>query len=78
VIASKGGSPENPDWYENLEATHDAVIQIKERRIPVSARTAHGEERARLWEWMAEVWPDYRAYQARTEREIPVVVFEAG
>jgi deazaflavin-dependent oxidoreductase (nitroreductase family) len=78
VIASKGGSPENPDWYENLEATHDAVIQIKEGRIPVSARTAHGEERARLWEWMAEVWPDYRAYQARTEREIPVVVFEAG
>jgi hypothetical protein len=40
----------------------------------VAAIDAEGEERARLWAKMAEVWPAYDEYQARTEREIPVVV----
>jgi deazaflavin-dependent oxidoreductase (nitroreductase family) len=76
VVASKGGSPEHPDWYKNLEADPDAAIQIRGEQIPVRARTARGAERARLWGLMAEVWPDYRDYQTRTSREIPVVVFE--
>jgi hypothetical protein len=37
---------------------------------------AEGEERSRLWRLMAEVWPDYDAYQERTEREIPIVLLE--
>jgi proline iminopeptidase len=40
------------------------------------AHTAEGEERARLWELMNEQWPDYNAYQAKTDREIPVIVLE--
>jgi hypothetical protein len=44
-------------------------------RVPVLASVAQGEERSRLWSLMTEVWPDYDNYQARTEREIPVVVF---
>ena len=74
VVASKGGWPANPSWYENLLANPDATIQLKDEIIPVRASTAEGEERARLWSLMTEVWPDYDAYQARTEREIPVVV----
>jgi deazaflavin-dependent oxidoreductase (nitroreductase family) len=74
VVASKGGAPENPDWYENLRANQGAMIQVKEQRIPVRARTANGEERARLWALMTEVWPAYDEYQAKTGREIPVVV----
>jgi deazaflavin-dependent oxidoreductase (nitroreductase family) len=42
----------------------------------VPARTAEGDERARLWAIMRGVWPSYDDYQARTEREIPVVVLE--
>lgn len=76
VVASKGGAPDHPDWYKNLEAHPEALIQIKGEQIPVRARTARDDERTRLWERMAEVWPAYRDYQARTEREIPVVVFE--
>lgn len=76
VVASKGGSPEHPDWYKNLEANPDAAIQIKGEQVPVRARTTRDAERARLWDWMAEVWPAYRDYQTRTAREIPVVVFE--
>ncbi|HTQ69297.1 MAG TPA: nitroreductase family deazaflavin-dependent oxidoreductase [Solirubrobacteraceae bacterium] len=76
VVASKGGTPENPSWYENLLADPDAEIQVQADRIPVRARTADGEERSRLWQKMAEVWPAYDEYQQRTSREIPVVVLE--
>ena len=76
VIGSKGGAPDHPDWYKNLAADPDATIQVKGERIPVHARTATGSERTRLWQLMAEVWPPYDEYQQRTEREIPVVVFE--
>jgi deazaflavin-dependent oxidoreductase (nitroreductase family) len=74
VVASKGGTPENPSWYENLKANPDATIQVKGDVLKVRASTAEGEERARLWSLMAEVWPAYDEYQAKTEREIPVVV----
>jgi deazaflavin-dependent oxidoreductase (nitroreductase family) len=74
VVASRGGTPTNPGWYENLKANPEVTIQVRDEKIPVRAITAAGEERERLWSRMAEVWPDYNDYQARTEREIPVVV----
>ncbi len=74
VVASKGGAPANPSWYENLLANPEATIEVGDQTIPVRASTAAGEERARLWSLMIEVWPAYDEYQGRTEREIPVVV----
>ena len=74
VIASKGGAPEHPAWFENLRAEHRATIEVLDETVPVVASTAVGEERARLWSLMTEVWPAYDDYQARTEREIPVVI----
>jgi deazaflavin-dependent oxidoreductase (nitroreductase family) len=78
VVASKGGAPEHPDWYKNLQAEPTAVIQVKDAQIPVRATTAEGDERSRLWSRMTEVWPAYDGYQQRTAREIPVVVFDRG
>lgn len=74
IVASKGGAPANPGWYENLVADPDITIQVKDEVIPVRASTAEGAERERLWSLMAEAWPDYNSYQTRTDREIPVVV----
>jgi deazaflavin-dependent oxidoreductase (nitroreductase family) len=74
VVASKGGAPAHPSWYENLQANPDATIELPGETVPVRASTAAGEERARLWKLMAEVWPAYDDYQARTDREIPIVV----
>jgi deazaflavin-dependent oxidoreductase (nitroreductase family) len=74
VVASKGGAPEHPDWFQNLTADPDIEIQVLGERIPVEAATAEGEERSRLWKLMTEVWPAYDDYQASTDREIPVVV----
>jgi deazaflavin-dependent oxidoreductase (nitroreductase family) len=74
LVASKGGTKDNPLWYENLIANPDATVEVKGETIPVRASTAEGEERARLWSLMNENWPAYADYQTRTEREIPVVV----
>lgn len=74
IVASKGGTPENPAWYENLVANPEATIQVKDEEIPVTATTAAGDERERLWSLMAEVWPGYDDYAAKTERQIPIVV----
>lgn len=74
VVASKGGAPDHPDWYKNLEADPEATIEVQADEIPVVATTAVGDERARLWAAMTEVWPSYDDYQRETEREIPVVV----
>ena len=49
---------------------------MKGDRIRGRARATEGDERARLWRAMAEIWPHYDEYATRTEREIPVVVIE--
>ncbi|KUI44162.1 nitroreductase [Mycobacterium sp. IS-1590] len=74
VVASMGGAPTHPKWYLNLQACPAAEIQVRDRRMPVRARTVTPQEKPELWRIMAGLWPNYDAYQARTEREIPVVV----
>jgi deazaflavin-dependent oxidoreductase (nitroreductase family) len=75
IIASRGGAPQHPQWYLNLAASPEAEIQVRTDRLPVIARTAQSPgERARLWKIMTGLWPNYDTYQARTDREIPVVV----
>lgn len=76
VVASNGGAEGHPVWYLNLLADPDARIQVGPEEFAVRARTATPEERPRLWDLMNEVWPAYTEYQTKTEREIPVVVFE--
>ncbi len=74
VVASKGGAPEHPAWYLNLEADPQVEVQGLDAVVPATARTATGEERERLWALMRLIWPAYDEYQTPTEREIPVVV----
>ena len=76
VVASKGGAPKHPGWYRNLAKNPEVEVQVLDEVFPARARTAEGEERARLWRLAAQQWPDYDAYQQKTEREIPVVVLE--
>jgi deazaflavin-dependent oxidoreductase (nitroreductase family) len=76
IVASKGGAPQHPGWYKNLEADPEATIEVKHEEIPVRASTAQGDERERLWSRMVEVWPAYEQYRQRTDRTIPIVVLE--
>jgi deazaflavin-dependent oxidoreductase (nitroreductase family) len=76
IVASKGGAPQDPGWYENLTKTPEVELQVKDDVFPARARTAEGEEREHLWQKANEVWPHYAEYQTKTDREIPVVVLE--
>ena len=74
LVASRGGAPDNPGWYENLVAHPDVKIQVWDKVLPVSARTATPEDKRRVWPIMTAQWPDYDKYQAGTKRDIPVVL----
>lgn len=76
VVASQGGAPTHPAWYLNLDANPEVEIQVRDERLPARARTASSEEKARLWPMMAAIFPPYDEYQAKTDRDIPVVVLD--
>jgi proline iminopeptidase len=76
IVASKGGAPEHPGWYRNIEKDPNVELQVKDEVFAARAHTAEGEERERLWRKANEVWPHYDEYAEKTDREIPVVVLE--
>lgn len=76
IVASKGGYPKHPAWFHNLQANPDATVQVGSERRPVRARVATSQERERLWPHVIEAYAGYADYQARTGREIPLVILE--
>jgi len=79
LIASKGGAPDHPHWYNNLSANPTVEVQIKGDTFTATARTVVDEaERAHCWAVATSVWPNYDEYVKRTDRVIPVVVLERG
>jgi deazaflavin-dependent oxidoreductase (nitroreductase family) len=76
IVASKGGHPKHPSWYHNLRAHPDTTVQVGSERRAVHARVASPEERARLWPTVVATYGGYADYQARTQREIPLVILE--
>lgn len=76
VVASKGGFANNPGWLHNLRANPDTTVQVGSQKRPVHAREATAAERKRLWPLAVETYSGYSGYQARTGRQIPLVVLE--
>lgn len=76
IVASKGGSPTPPAWYLNLSSNPEVEVQIGADKFDARARTASAAEKPALWQAMAEIWPAYNDYQAKTSREIPVIILE--
>jgi len=74
LIASKGGSPEDPSWLLNIRADPEVGLHVGPRGGRYTAREAAGAERDRLWGLANALYRGYDGYQARTERQIPVVV----
>jgi deazaflavin-dependent oxidoreductase (nitroreductase family) len=74
VVASKGGAPDDPDWYRNLLANPRATIETGTETIEVTASPAEGDERARLWADITSANDAFAGYQAKVSRTIPVVV----
>jgi deazaflavin-dependent oxidoreductase (nitroreductase family) len=76
VVGSRGGAPEHPQWYRNLLAQPRVQVQVLGDRFQAHARPASAAEKPALWQQMVQLFPPYAEYQARTTREIPVVILE--
>ncbi|MBJ7366363.1 MAG: nitroreductase family deazaflavin-dependent oxidoreductase [Thermoleophilia bacterium] len=77
VMASYAGAPTHPDWYLNLVADPEVVIQMGEEIASGTARTVADEDRDRVWKIMTAIWPDYDEYATKTSRKIPLVAISA-
>jgi deazaflavin-dependent oxidoreductase (nitroreductase family) len=76
LVASQGGMPRNPLWYDNLAAQPEVTFRTPKGERRYRAHTAAAAEKAALWPRLVAVYRDYDDYQKRTDREIPVVVLE--
>lgn len=74
VVASKGGSHKHPAWFLNLREMPDTTVEVDGETRGVKVRVASEAEKQRLWPRVVDLYGDYAKYQARTEREIPLVV----
>ena len=76
IVASRGGADAHPAWYLNLAANPAVKLQVGAEKFAARARTANAQEKKKLWPIMTKVWPAYDEYQAKTKRDIPLVVLE--
>ena len=73
VFASKGGADTNPDWYHNLVANPDTVVEQGTETLRVTARVLSGDERDDVYAKQTEAEPQFGEYQRKTSRVIPVI-----
>ena len=76
VIGSYGGNPRHPQWWLNLKANPDTVMQNHSDKIAVRAREAFGAERVHLWLEFVSMYSGYTEYERRTNRRFPIAVLE--
>lgn len=74
LVASKGGMSHHPAWYLNMQAHPEVEVELPDEKRSLVARRATDEEKAKLWPRLLAIYPDYDDYQARTDRNIPVVI----
>ena len=76
IVASNAGAPTNPDWYHNLKAHPEVVVEVGTETFPVRVSEVTGPERGPLWDRLVAAMPGFGDYQRRTERTIPVLRLE--
>jgi deazaflavin-dependent oxidoreductase (nitroreductase family) len=78
AVASLGGAPNNPGWYQNLKADPHLHVQDGTAEQDMLAREVSGDEKARWWDRAVRAYPEYADYQRKTDRDIPVFVLESA
>ena len=76
LVASQGGAPKHPVWYNNLVARPEVDIQDGPVKRSYRVREVSGEEKTVWWERAVAAFPPYAEYQQKTDREIPLFVAE--
>ena len=73
VVASKGGAPDNPDWFHNVRANPRFEVEVGTETFTVDAEELTHDERDEVWPALVAEAPGFGGYQDKTERIIPVV-----
>jgi deazaflavin-dependent oxidoreductase (nitroreductase family) len=76
LVGSQAGMSRDPLWVKNIDANPDVEIEIGARKRPMRARRGTSEEKAHYWPALCKMYPDYADYQARTTRDIPVLILD--
>jgi deazaflavin-dependent oxidoreductase (nitroreductase family) len=76
VFASYAGMDVHPAWFHDLVAHPEVTAEIGTRTRALRARVPDADERAPIWERQKAAYPGFADYEAKTDREIPVVVLE--
>lgn len=76
VFASKAGAPTNPDWYHNLVANPTVTVEVGPDTFEATATSVEGDERDKLYDQQASLYPGFREYEEKTDRVIPVVALQ--
>ncbi len=73
VIGSKGGNADHPVWFLNLMASGECDIRVASLHTRATASVLDGADHDQAWARLSAQYPVYAKYQARAERQIPVV-----
>ncbi len=74
IVASNGGSPAHPDWYYNLKAHPRITVEVGSQTFTVLAEELGHATRTELWPKLVAETPALCEFQAKTTRQIPVVM----
>jgi deazaflavin-dependent oxidoreductase (nitroreductase family) len=73
IVASRGGAPQNPDWYYNLLANPETTIEVGSDTKAVRAAEILGDDYTETWARVTTAMPGFADYQTKTTRRIPLV-----
>lgn len=76
IFASKGGAPAHPDWYHNLLVHPAVTVELGDQKFNAIAKPVTGEARDKIYAKWAGLYPQFREYQEKTTRKIPVIELE--
>jgi len=74
VAASAGGGPVNPGWYHNLRTAGSTTIQVMGNKMTASVVEADPVRRDQLWAKIVAAMPQFKGYETRTTRKIPLLI----
>ena len=72
VTGSNAGQAAVPSWVFNVREHDEGTLEIEGVSVPVRFVEATGEDRARLYAQLVEIWSAYATYEENAGREIPV------
>lgn len=76
LVASQGGLDADPVWYKNIMGNPQVDIMVDGATGHYAVRQASADEKRDLWPHLVSLYPDFDEYQARTDRDIPVLICE--